>query len=63
MNQRRKKNTTGANCMQVHDEASDDQLHLIICNVLMFTLKVSEEDAVAAVVLYEDSVKWKYGNG
>ena len=35
---------------------------IVIDIVLMFILKVSEEDAVAAVVLYEDSVKWKYGN-
>ena len=30
--------------------------------VVIFIFKVSEEDAVAAIVLYEDSIKWKYGN-
>ena len=29
---------------------------------LNITLKVTEEDAVAAIMLYEDSLKWKYGN-
>lgn len=28
----------------------------------LFYSKVSEEDAVMAIVLYEDSIKWKYGN-
>lgn len=29
---------------------------------LNISLKVIEEDAVAAIMLYEDSLKWKYGN-
>ena len=29
---------------------------------LNISLKVTEEDAVAAIMLYEDSLKWKYGN-